>query len=101
MNKIKTISLTFLLSLFSLFSFAQQFGTIKGKISTSNGKPAAFISIGLKGKGQGTISDDNGLYTINRVKAGTYIIKASAVGIDASEKALRSLQVRLKLSISY
>lgn len=86
MNKIKPISLTFLLSLFSLFSFAQQFGTIKGKISTSNGKPAAFISIGLKGKGQGTTSDDNGLYTINRVKAGTYTIKASAVGIDASEK---------------
>ncbi|TBO39811.1 TonB-dependent receptor [Pedobacter kyonggii] len=86
MNKIKPISLTFLLSLFSLFSFAQQFGTIKGKISTSNGKAAAFISIGLKGKGQGTTSDDNGLYTINRVKAGTYTIKASAVGIDASEK---------------
>ena len=88
MNKIKPISLTFLLSLFSLFSFAQQFGTIKGKISTSNGKPAAFISIGLKGKSQGTTSDDNGLYTINRVKAGTYTIKASAVGIDASEKSI-------------
>lgn len=88
MNKIKPISLTFLCSLFSLFSFAQQFGTIKGKISTSNGKPAAFISIGLKGKGQGTTSDDNGLYTINRVKAGTYTIKASAVGIDASEKSI-------------
>lgn len=88
MNKIKPISLTFLLSLFSLFSFAQQFGTIKGKISTSNGKPAAFISIGLKGKGQGTTSDDNGLYTINRVKAGTYTIKASAVGINASEKSI-------------
>lgn len=88
MNKIKPISLTFLLALFSLFSFAQQFGTIKGKISTSNGKPAAFISIGLKGKGQGTTSDDDGLYTINRVKAGTYTIKASAVGINASEKSI-------------
>ena len=88
MNKIKPISLTFLLSLFSLFSFAQQFGTIKGKISTSNGKPAIFISVGLKGKGNGTTSDDKGLYTINRVKPGTYIIKASAVGIDASEKSV-------------
>lgn len=88
MNKIKPISLTFLLSLFSLFSFAQQSGTIKGKVSTSNGKPAAFISIGLKGKGQGTISDETGNYTINRVKAGTYTIKASAVGIDASEKSI-------------
>ncbi len=88
MNQIKTIGLTFLLSLFSLFSFAQQFGTIKGKVSTSNGKPAAFISIGLKGKGLGTTSDENGLYTINRVKAGTYTIKASAVGIDPSEKSI-------------
>ncbi|WP_412466373.1 TonB-dependent siderophore receptor [Pedobacter sp. KLB.chiD] len=86
MNKIKTIGLTFLLSILSIFSFAQQFGTIKGKVSTSNGKPAAFISIGLKGKGLGATSDEDGSYTINRVKAGTYTIKASAVGIDPSEK---------------
>lgn len=86
MNKIKPIGLAFLLSLFSLFSFAQQFGTIKGKVSTSNGKPASFISIGLKGKGLGTTSDENGNYTINRVKAGTYTIVASAVGIKASEQ---------------
>ncbi|MEH3115034.1 TonB-dependent receptor [Pedobacter terrae] len=86
MNKIKTIGLTFLLAVLSSFSFAQQFGTIKGKVSTSNGKPAAFISIGLKGKGLGTTSDENGSYTIYRVKAGTYTIKASAVGIDPSEK---------------
>jgi len=86
MNKIKTITLTFLICLFNLFCFAQQFGTVKGKVSTANGKPAAFISIGLKGKGLGTTTDENGSYTINRVKAGTYTIKASAVGIDPSEK---------------
>lgn len=100
MFKIKLSSLTFLLSFASIISFAQQFSTISGTITTSNGKPAPFISIGLKGKGQGTTSDANGLYTINRIKAGTYTIKASAVGIEASEKTSQLLQGRIKLSIS-
>ncbi|MGQ7853011.1 TonB-dependent siderophore receptor [Pedobacter sp. WC2501] len=88
MFKIKLSCLVFLLTFTSIISFAQQFSTIRGTVTTSNGKPAPYISIGLKGRGQGTISDDNGLYTIHRVKAGTYIIKASAVGIDASEKSV-------------
>ena len=88
MFKIKLSGLTFLLTFISIISFAQQFSTIRGTVTTSNGKPAPYISIGLKGKGQGTTSDDNGLYTIHRVKAGTYTIKASAVGIDASEKSV-------------
>jgi len=87
MNKI-FISLSILLSVFSFHSFAQQFATIKGTVTTSNGKPAAFISIGLKDKGLGNTTDDNGNFTIHRVKPGTYIIKASAVGINASEKTV-------------
>lgn len=86
MFNIKLYSFTFLFIFIVTVSFAQQFSTITGKVTTSNGKPAAFISIGLKGKGLGATSDENGYYTINRVKAGTYTIKASAVGIDPSEK---------------
>jgi iron complex outermembrane recepter protein len=86
MLKIKLFSFTFLFTFTSIICLAQQYATIRGTVSTSNGKPAAFISIGLKGKGLGTTSDENGSYSINRVKAGTYTIKASAVGIDPSEK---------------
>ncbi|RNL55187.1 TonB-dependent receptor [Pedobacter jejuensis] len=91
MHKIVPISFTFLLSLFCLTTFAQQLATIKGTITTSNGKPAAYISVGLKGNGNGTTTDDNGKFTIHRIKPGTYTIKASAVGINASEKSVTLL----------
>ncbi|GGE55152.1 iron complex outermembrane receptor protein [Pedobacter psychrotolerans] len=84
----KLLTLTAAMLMISLITFAQQVATIKGKISTSNGRPAPFISIGLKDKGQGTTSDDAGNYTIHRVKPGTYTIVASAVGIKASEQSI-------------
>ncbi len=88
MHKIKPYCLTFLFTFISLVSFAQQLSTIKGVVTTSNGKSAAYISVRLKGKGQGTTTDEDGKYTINRVKPGTYIIKASAVGINPSEQTI-------------
>ncbi|MFD2583188.1 TonB-dependent receptor domain-containing protein [Pedobacter vanadiisoli] len=88
MFKIKLSGLTFLLTFFSLLSFAQQFSTISGKVTTSDGKPAAYISIGLKGKGLGNITNDKGFFEIHRVKPGSYIIRASGVGIQSIEKSI-------------
>ncbi|MFW0715592.1 TonB-dependent siderophore receptor [Pedobacter sp. N23S346] len=84
----KIFSLTAGMLLISIISFGQQLGSIKGKVTTSNGKPAAYINVGLKGKGQGATTDDEGKYAINRVKPGTYTLKASAVGINTSEKSV-------------
>lgn len=92
MHQVRLFSLTFLLTFFYFLSYAQQPATIKGIVTTSNGKPAAYISVGLKGKGQGTITDDEGKYTINRVKPGTYTIKASAVGINSSEQTITIIE---------
>jgi iron complex outermembrane receptor protein len=75
-----------LLGLFSVTAFAQQTGTIKGQITTSEGKPAGYISVGLKAKNQNTLTDDNGKYSLSKVQPGTYIIRVSAVGIYAQEK---------------
>ncbi|WP_317193156.1 TonB-dependent receptor [Pedobacter endophyticus] len=88
MNKLKLCTLTAVMLLINLVAFGQQFATIKGKIKTADGKPASFISVGLKGKGQGTTSDETGSYTINRVKPGTYMIKVSAVGVNPIEKTV-------------
>ncbi len=86
MKKIKITILTFGLVLAHLYVFAQQHGTIKGKISTVDGRPAAYVSIGLKDKNQGTISNDKGEYSLPRVRPGSYILKASAVGINTQER---------------
>ncbi|WP_262895692.1 TonB-dependent receptor [Pedobacter endophyticus] len=88
MPKITLFGLTLLLSFITNLSFAQQFGAIKGKVTTSDGLPASFISVGLKGKGIGTTSDENGNYEIQRVKAGSYVLRVSAVGLKVVEKAV-------------
>ncbi|WP_316735198.1 TonB-dependent receptor [Pedobacter aquatilis] len=80
--------LTLLLSIFTITSFAQQFSSITGIVTTSDGKPAQYISVGLKGKGIGSITDENGNYQINRIKAGTYIIRTSAVGLKSEERTI-------------
>ncbi|RZL49397.1 MAG: TonB-dependent receptor [Pedobacter sp.] len=77
-----------LLTIFSLSAIAQQTGAIKGKITTSDGQPAVYVSIGLKTTNHTTSSDDNGSYLLNRVKPGTYTLRVSAVGINAQEKTV-------------
>ncbi|WP_316825708.1 TonB-dependent receptor [Pedobacter miscanthi] len=86
MFKIKLLSITFLLTFLSLLSFAQQFSTISGNVTTSDGKPAAYISVGLKGKGLGNVTNDKGFFEIQRVKPGSYILRVSAVGVQSVEK---------------
>jgi iron complex outermembrane receptor protein len=86
MLKIKLFSLTFLFTFISLLTFAQQFSTISGTVTTSDGKPAAYISVGLKGKALGNVTDDKGNFEIQRVKTGSYILRVSAVGIQNIEK---------------
>lgn len=86
MLKIRLFSITFLLTFTSLLSFAQQFATISGTVTTSDGKPAAYISVGLKGKGLGNVTNEKGIFEIQRVKPGSYILRVSAVGIQNIEK---------------
>ena len=81
MHKIRLFSFFSLMFFLGFGASAQQFATIKGTITTSDGKPAAYISVGLKGQGNGTLTDDNGQFTIHRLKPGSYTVKASAVGI--------------------
>ena len=86
MKKIHNLfCLFFFIGLSPQFSYAQQNGSIAGRITTSDGKPAAFVSIGLKEIAVGQISDENGNYRINRVKPGTYTLKVRAVGLESQE----------------
>ncbi len=66
--------------------WAQQHGNIKGKIATADGQPAAYVSLRLTDKNQGTTTNEKGDYQLTRIKPGTYTLKASGVGINAQEK---------------
>lgn len=88
MKRSLLFSLTFLLAVFSRSAFSQQSGSIKGKITTADGQPAALVSIGLKNKNQSTATNENGEYVFARIKAGSYTLKVSAVGINTQEKTI-------------
>ena len=86
MLKIRLFCILFFLTFTSIPSFAQQFSTISGTVTTSDGKPAAYISVGLKGKGLGNVTNEKGIFEIQRVKPGSYTVRVSAVGIQNIEK---------------
>jgi iron complex outermembrane receptor protein len=81
---------TIILVFFSLCTFAQN-STIKGKIINEIGKSAEFVNIELKGKNKGAISDETGGYTIENVKAGTYEVVVSGIGIKKKSEMITVL----------
>ncbi|PWK17094.1 iron complex outermembrane receptor protein [Arcicella aurantiaca] len=78
---------TTILVFFSLCTFAQS-STIKGKIINEMGKSAEFVNIELKGKNKGAISDETGEYKIENVKAGTYEVVVSGIGIKKKSETI-------------
>ena len=46
-------------------SSAQQTAIIKGTVKTSDGRPAAAVSVGLNGIPKGTITDEFGYYQLS------------------------------------
>jgi len=78
--------------LFALFLttnlYAQQTGNVRGRITTSDGSVASFVSVQLKGTSLGAVSDEDGEYLIRKVPAGSYTIVVSAVGLYPKEKQI-------------
>src|SRR5690606_7913677 len=64
-----------------------EIGIIQGHVRTSDGKDAANVSISLKGRVGGTQTNQQGEFTL-KTKPGTYILRASAVGMKTQEKAV-------------
>jgi len=75
----------FLISLQGLASDIEKNGSIRGHVKTSDGKPAAFVSVGIKGTNKGTTTDDEGEYFLANVKPGSYTLKVSSVGLQSQE----------------
>jgi iron complex outermembrane receptor protein len=73
------------LLLASVSAFAQT-GRISGQILSSDGQPAEQVSVGIKGTARGAISDSQGKFTIERVKAGSHTLLVSFVGVATQQK---------------
>jgi iron complex outermembrane receptor protein len=62
--------------------------TISGTIKTSDGKPVAYVNVGLKNTNKATQTDENGNYMLKNIPEGNYNLKISAVGITSQEKKI-------------
>src|SRR5688572_9031485 len=49
-------------------------GAIKGAITTSDGKPAAFVTVRVQNAKWGNVTNEKGEYTIKNVKPGTWTL---------------------------
>ncbi|MCD2424133.1 TonB-dependent receptor [Niabella pedocola] len=79
-------ALLFLLSLFFIApAIAQTTGTVKGKITTSDGKPAADVSVSLN-NGSGAVANTRGQYEIRNIAPGTYKVLVSFTGLASQEQ---------------
>ncbi|HYV54255.1 MAG TPA: TonB-dependent receptor [Chitinophagaceae bacterium] len=61
-------------------------GSVTGNITTTDHKPAAYVSVVLKGTNKYSITDENGNFTLKNIKEGVYTLEISMVGLTALEK---------------
>jgi iron complex outermembrane receptor protein len=69
-------------------SFAQDTGSIKGTVKSSDGQHAEMVNVGLKGTSKGTTTNDKGEYEINKVEAGFYTLVISFVSFETREQQI-------------
>ncbi|MEI6948782.1 TonB-dependent receptor [Paraflavisolibacter sp. H34] len=68
-------------------------GTIQGRITTTDNKPAAFVNISLKEINKNTLTDEKGYFLIRNIKPGNYTLTITMAGLQPQEKAV---EVRAK-----
>jgi len=91
----KTIFTALLTLSCSIIALAQTSGTpakVSGSLTDAQGAPMGFTSVSiLRVKDStvvlGTLSTEAGIYTFNNIKAGSYLIKAEAVGYEKAISA--------------
>lgn len=61
-------------------------GKISGTVKTSDGQPAAFVTVSVKELNRAASTADDGTYTISNIKPGNYTLVVSFVGTQSAEK---------------
>lgn len=62
--------------------FAQSSGTVRGTVTTSDGSPAEYVNITLRGTSKGAVVSKNGVYRISGILPGNYTLVATFVGLE-------------------
>lgn len=86
MKRTASLLFLFLLTLSILPTWAQQVGSISGRVTTTDGDPAEAVSVGVQGLALGNITNGKGEYTITSVPAGDYTLIVSFVGLKPAQQ---------------
>jgi iron complex outermembrane receptor protein len=62
--------------------------TLKGVVKTPDGRPAAYVNVAVKEANRGTVTDEKGFYEIKGLRAGTYLLRVSSVGLHLQERSV-------------
>lgn len=100
--------ITFILLVTTLFALAENpanTGSVKGAITTNDGKPAVYVTVEIKGIKKSTITDEQGTFAIHGLAAGSYALSVSLVGYETTEKqfnieAGKATEVSFQLQLS-
>ncbi|GAA4319480.1 TonB-dependent siderophore receptor [Mucilaginibacter gynuensis] len=84
MKKLLTLFISIVLG-YSTFA-QQQNGTVSGEVTTREGSAAPYVTVGVKGSADGTLTNDKGHFRLTRLKPGTYTISVSAVNLTPQEQ---------------
>jgi len=77
----------FILLFINYIGFSQN-GSVKGKITTSDGQPAEFVNVGLLGTAKSALTNNNGEFQINDIQPGKYTLKVSTIGLESKTSEL-------------
>ncbi|GGF04073.1 TonB-dependent receptor [Flavobacterium limi] len=86
-------------------AFAQNNGKLKGTLITSDGEPASGINIILKNTKYGAITNEDGVFEFNKVKANIYTLQVSLTGYETLEQEVtvsdnETATISLQLKVS-
>jgi len=65
----------------------QETGTIKGRVKTKDGMPAALVTVGVAGQ-RNTKTDSDGAFILEKVKAGAQTVTASFIGLQTQRQGV-------------
>ncbi|MGN6490695.1 MAG: TonB-dependent siderophore receptor [Agriterribacter sp.] len=84
----RRILFTATIFILSFYAATAQTGTIKGRVTTSDGKPAEFVNVLLLGTGKGAVVNEQGNYVLKNIAAGSYTLSASFTGLVTQNKVI-------------
>lgn len=67
---------------------AQTAGLVKGRVSTSDGKPAEGVTVNIKGSKKAVLTNAEGNFTLRNLAAGNYTLQVSLIGYETVNQAV-------------